>query len=377
MSQRARFSPETPYNALPLLPPKGELETKVVMKALVGARAALAELKQAGELIPNQSILINTLPVLEARASSEIENIVTTADRLFRFAQDDESDQADLATKEALRYQSALMQGLRVLAKKPVTTGMAVDICRTLRGIAVDVRKVPGTALTNQTTGKVVYTPPDGQDRLRGLLANWERFLHDDSDLDPLIRMAVGHYQFEAIHPFTDGNGRTGRILNLLFLVEQDLLRQPVLYLSRAIIRRRNEYYRLLNAVTREGAWESWVLYMLDAVHDTALWTMRKIKAIRELLRRATAHVREQAPSLYSRELVELVFEQPYCRIGNVVAAGIAKRQTASVYLKDLCDIGVLREVKAGREKLFIHPNLMKLLTAEDHKVPAYRVAHR
>jgi Fic family protein len=377
MSPRPRFSPETPYNALPLLPPKGELETKVVMKALVGARAALAELKQAGELIPNQSILINTLPVLEARASSEIENIVTTADRLFRFAQHDDGDQADPATKEALRYQSALMQGLRVLAKKPVTTGMAVDICRTLRGIAVDVRKVPGTALTNQTTGKVVYTPPHGHDRLRGLLANWERFLHDDADLDPLIRMAVGHYQFEAIHPFTDGNGRTGRILNLLFLVEQDLLSQPVLYLSRAIIRRRNEYYRLLNAVTREDAWEPWVLYMLDAVHDTALWTTRKIKAIRELLRRATAHVREQAPSLYSRELVELVFEQPYCRIGNVVDAGIAKRQTASVYLKDLCEIGVLREVKAGRDKLFIHPNLMKLITAEDHKVPEYRVAHR
>ena len=162
MSPRNRFSPNTPHNALPLLPPRGELETKAVMKALVGARAALAELKQAGELIPNQSILINTLPVLEARASSEIENIVTTADRLFRFAQHDESEQADPPTKEALRYQSALMYGLRVLAKKPVTTGMAVDICRTLRGIAIDIRKVPGTALKNQTTGKVVYTPPEG-----------------------------------------------------------------------------------------------------------------------------------------------------------------------------------------------------------------------
>lgn len=257
------------------------------MKALIGARAALAELKQAGELIPNQSILINTLPVLEARASSAIENIVTTADRLFRFVQDDESDQADPATKEALRYQSALMQGVRVLAKTPLATGMAVDICRTLRGIAIDIRKVPGTALKSQATGTVVYTPPEGQDRLRDLLANWERFLHDDSDLDPLIRMAVAHYQFEAIHPFTDGNGRTGRILNLLFLVEQGLLDQPVLYLSRAIIRRRTDYYRLLNAVTRDDAWEPWVLYMLDAVQDTAIWTTKKIKAIRELLRRA------------------------------------------------------------------------------------------
>lgn len=342
------------------------------MKALVGARAALAELKQAGELIPNQSILINTLPVLEARASSEIENIVTTADRLFRFARHGESERADPATKEALRYQSALMQGLRELTRKPVTTGMVVQICRTLRGIAIDIRKVPGTALKNQTTGEVVYTPPEGEDRLRRLLANWERFLHDATDLDPLIRMAVGHYQFEAIHPFTDGNGRTGRIVNLLFMVEQGLLEQPVLYLSRAIIRRRSDYYRLLNAVTREAAWEPWVLYMLDAVQDTATWTTRKIKAIRELLRRATAHVRVHAQSLYSRELVELVFEQPYSRISNVVDAGIAKRQTASVYLKALCDIGVLREVKAGREKLFIHPNLMTLLTAEDHKVPEY-----
>src|SRR5688500_6601689 len=374
MAPRTRFSADKPYNALTPLPPKAELEPKSVMKALVGARAALAALKQAGELIPNPAILINTLPVLEARASSEIENIVTTADRLFQFAQHNESEQADPATKEALRYQSALMQGLRALAKKPVTTGMAVEFCRTLRGIEIDIRRVPGTALTNQTSGKVVYTPPEGEDRLRGLLANWERFLPDETGLDPLTRMAVGHYQFEAIHPFTDGNGRTGRILNLLFLVEQGLLDQPVLYLSRAIIGRRAEYYRLLNAVTRDDTWEPWVLYMLDAVHDTAIWTTRKIKAIRELLRRATAHVREHAPSLYSRELVELVFEQPYSRIGNVVDARIAKRQTASVYLKELCDIGMLREVKAGREKLFIHPNLMKLLTAEDHKVPEYRV---
>ncbi len=372
MPARTRFSPDIPFNALPLLPPKVELETKPVMKALVGARAALAELKQAGELIPNQSILINTLPVLEARASSEIENIVTTADRLFRFAQDDGSPRADAATKEALRYQSALMRGLRLLEKKPVTTAMAVDICRALRGIAIDVRKVSGTTLKNQSTGQVVYTPPEGQDRLRDLLANWERFLHDDSDLDPLIRMAVGHYQFEAIHPFTDGNGRTGRILNSLFLVEQGLLDQPVLYLSRAIIRKRAEYYRLLNAVTRDEAWERWVLYMLDAVQETATWTTRKIKAIRGLLERATVHVREQAPSLYSRELVELVFEQPYSRIANVVAAGIAQRQTASVYLKTLCEIGVLQEIKAGRERLFIHPNLIALLTAEDHKVPEY-----
>jgi Fic family protein len=300
-----------------------------------------------------------------------LRNIVTTADRLFRFAQD-EGEVVDPATKEALRYQKALMRGVDARRKKPLSTATAVSVCRTLRAVDVDVRKVPGTTLKNQGTSAVVYTPPEGQPRLRELLANWETFLHQDDDLDPLIRMAVGHYQFEAIHPFTDGNGRTGRILNLLFLVEQGLLEQPILYLSRAIIRQRADYYRLLNEVTRDEAWEPWVVYMLDAVHDTATWTTKKIKAMRELLRRATTHVREKAPGIYSRELVELVFVQPYSRIGNVVDAGIAKRQTASVYLKELCDIGVLREVKAGREKLFIHPNLLTLLTSEDHKVPEY-----
>lgn len=191
--------------------------------------------------------------------------------------------------------------------------------------------------------------------------------------IDPLIRMAVCHYQFEAIHPFTDGNGRTGRILNLLYLVEQDLLDLPILYLSRAIIRNKTEYYALLNQVTSNDAWEPWLLYMLAAVAETALWTTEKIHAIRELLRETTAYVQRKAASLYSRELVELIFVQPCSRISNVVEAGIAKRQTASEYLKELVDIGVLKEMKAGREKLFIHPNLMTVLKSEDHVVPNYR----
>jgi Fic family protein len=178
--------------------------------------------------------------------------------------------------------------------------------------------------------------------------------------------MTVGHYQFEAIHPFTDGNGRTGRILNLLFLVEQGLLDLPVLYLSRAIIRKKADYYRLLLAVTTEERWEDWIVYMLKAVDETARWTTDKIHAIRKLMHDTAELVREKAPAIYSRELVELIFVQPYCRIGNVVETGVAKRQTASVYLKTLCDAGVLREVKAGREKLFINPRLMTLLSAEN-----------
>ena len=359
----ATFNNTRAYNELRPLPPRADIESRAVLKACITARAAVAELKEAGRLLPNQDVLINTIPLLEARASSEIENIVTTADMLFRFAQADSDELADAATREALRYRTALRRGFDSLAKRPVMTATAVDVCRTLLGVDLDVRRVPGTALRNAATGKVVYTPPDGEAHLRTLLANWERFLHDAEELDPLIRMAVAHYQFEAIHPFTDGNGRTGRILNLLFLVEQELLELPVLYLSRAIIRRKPDYYRLLLAVTTHDKWEEWILFIVNAVEETARWTTARIHAIRTLMSETAERVRKEAFGAYSRELVELIFVQPYCRIGNVVDAGIAKRQTASVYLKQLTDIGVLNEVKAGREKLFINPRLMRLLT--------------
>ncbi|CAN5670868.1 adenosine monophosphate-protein transferase Fic [soil metagenome] len=336
-----------------------------MLKACIEARAAVAELKQAGRLLPNQDVLINTIPLLEARASSAIENIVTTTDDLFRYAQPDREALADPATKEALRYRTALRRGFESVRKKPVVTATAVDVCRTLLGVNLDVRRVPGTALLNAATGQVVYTPPETETLLRHLLANWERFLHETNDVDPLIRMAVAHYQFEAIHPFTDGNGRTGRILNLLFLVDQELLELPVLYLSRAINRRKADYYRLLLAVTTQDAWEDWILYMLRAVAETAHWTTERIRAIRQLMQETAGYVREEAHGAYSRELVELIFVQPYCRIKDVVDAGLAQRQTAAVYLKKLSDVGVLDETKVGREKLFINPRLMRLLTAE------------
>lgn len=363
------FQPERPYNNLPPLPPKVDIESRPILKACIAARAALGELKQAGGLLPNPTILINTIPLLEARASSEIENIVTTTDRLFRYAQNDREGLADPATKEALRYRTALWRGFQSLKKRPLTTATAVEVCRTIKGVNLDIRRVPGTALANDATGKVIYTPPQGEALLRSLLANWERFLHEADNIDPIIRMAVAHYQFEAIHPFTDGNGRTGRVLNLLFLVEQGLLDSPVLYLSRAIIRRKSDYYRLLRAVTAEGKWEDWILYMLNAVEETACWTTAKIHAIRKLMQDTADYVRQKAPAVYSRELIELIFVQPYCRIGNLVDADIAKRQTASVYLKELCNVGVLKEVKAGREKLFINPRLMTLLTTERSKL--------
>jgi Fic family protein len=365
------FRPDVPFNSLPQLPPAAELETRTVLKACIPARAALAELNAAAHLIPNPAILINTIPVLEARASSEIENIVTTTDRLFRLAADDTA-QADPATKEALRYRTALRRGYEALASRPLGTILAVEVCTILRGIDTDIRRVPGTALRNQATGAAVYTPPDGEARLRDLLANWERFLHDEARLDPLVRLAAAHYQFEAIHPFEDGNGRTGRILDLLFLVEQRLLDSPVLYLSRAIIRAKPDYYRLLLEVTTRDAWEPWLLYTIDAIDETARWTTAKIAAIRSLLRAAGEFVRARAPRAYSRELMDVIFEQPYCRIANVVEAGIAKRQTASEYLGRLADIGVLTPVQSGRDKLFIHRALLDLLASETHEVAGY-----
>jgi Fic family protein len=357
------FKPDRAYNDLPPLPPAQEIETREVLKACITARAALAQMRVAGELIPNQAMLINSLPLLEAQASSEIENIVTTADRLFRFA-NDPSEQGDAATKEALRYRTALYDGFHMLARRPVSTTMAVEICRKIKGANIDIRATPGTALANSATGAIIYTPPTSE-VLRSMLANWESYIHAAKDIDPLIRMAVMHYQFEAIHPFTDGNGRTGRILNILFLLEQGLLDTPILYLSRHIIRRRADYYRLLLAVTAEGNWQSWILYMLEAVRDTADWTTSKIRSIRQLLETTSRTIRERLPKIYSRELAEIIFVQPYCRIGDVVSAGIAKRQSASTYLKALADIGILEERKAGREKLFVNPALLRLLTEE------------
>jgi Fic family protein len=370
MSPMVGWRPDRPHNDLPRLPPAVELETKSVLKQCVTARSALAELKQAAELIPNPAMLINTLPLLEARASSEIENIVTTADKLFRHAQVDAG--ADSATREALRYRRALLEGVKALSARPLTTRTAEAICTQIKGVEMSVRKVPGTALANDATGEVVYTPPEGEARIRDLLANWERFLHEEETIDPLVRMAAAHYQFEAIHPFTDGNGRTGRVLNSLFLVEQGLLPLPVLYLSRYIIANKPDYYRLLLAVTREGAWEPWLLYMLEAVEDTAAWTTAKIGAIRALADHTTDHVRRKLSRIYSRELVEVIFEQPYCRIANLVQAGIAGRQAASRYLKALASIGVLREQTFGRDKLFVHPKLMTLLTRDSNGFEPY-----
>ena len=360
-----------PYNDLPNLPPKHDLETKKILKRCIEARAALAELHKAAEMLPNQTVLINTLPLLEAQASSEIENIVTTTDKLFQYANDISSPQIDSSTKEALRYRTALKEGFEKIKSRPSSTALAEQICSTLRGIDMTVRKVPGITLSNQMTGKIIYTPPAGECLLRNKLSNWAQFLHEENEIDPLIKMAVGHYQFEAIHPFTDGNGRTGRILNTLYLIEQNLLTLPILYLSRYIILNKNDYYKNLLNVTLSEDWEAWIIYMLNAIEETSKWTSKKITTIITLMEETRIYVKNNLPKIYTRELVDLLFMQPYCRISNVVDSGIAKRQSGSEYLKKLADINVLRIQEVGREKIFINPRFMNILLKDtDNYVP-------
>ena len=359
------FDPCRPFNDLPDLPPASEIETRDVLRSCIAARAALAELRVSGKLIPNQAMLINSIPLLEAQASCEIENIVTTTDRLFRHA-DDTAGRADPATKEALRYRTALQRGFEMLQRRPVSTVMAVEICRTVKGAELDIRDTPGTTLKNDATGEVVYTPPEGEDVLRTKLANWERYIHEAEEVDPLIRLAVMHYQFEAIHPFIDGNGRTGRVLNLLYLVDKNLLDIPVLYLSRHAIRNRTLYYRHLLEVTTRQAWETWILFMLEAVRTAAEWTTEKIHAVRELLDETAAGIRRKMPKIYSRELAELIFVYPCCRISDAVAADIAKRQTSAVYLNALAAEGILKQIKVGRENLYINLPLLALLAERE-----------
>ena len=361
------FNPDLPHNALPDLPPPlQQIETTAILKQCINSRVALAELKQAAELIPNSAVLVNALPLLEARASSEIENIVTTTDKLFEFA-DIAEERADAATKEALRYRTALYEGTKMVRRGMLTTDMAIQICSTIKGIELDLRAESGTKLKNRMTGEVIYTPPEGQQLLQAKLDNWAEFMHRATEIDPLVRLAVQHYQFEAIHPFADGNGRTGRILNILFLVQHGLLDSPILYLSRYIISNKGAYYRLLQNVTSNSDWGAWIQFVLEGVEQTCTWTTDKIKAIRELMEHTAQYVQYKLPKTYSWELVELLFKQPYCRIGNLVDAGIAKRQTASVYLKQLCDAGVLREIKSGRENIFVHPKYIELLTGEEN----------
>ncbi len=356
-----KFDPNIPFNELPFLPPKKDIETSIILKACIEANRELAKLKVAERLIPNQTVLINSIPLLESQASSAIENIVTTTDELFEHAQEGITV-VNPATKETLRYRQALYQGYKALKTRPLTIALICDICTTIREADTGIRKLPGTALVNDLTHKVIYTPPEGELLLQRLLTNWQEYLHKEDGIDPLIKLAVQHYQFEAIHPFTDGNGRTGRIINLLYLIDKGLLDAPVLYLSNYIIENKTQYYQKLLRVTTDEDWASWVLFFLKAVQETSIWTTKKIFAIQELIKNAREFIKSKAPHIYNKELIELLFIQPYVRITNLVETNLVGRDTASKHLKILSEIGFLKEVKRGREKFFINHQFLDLL---------------
>lgn len=357
------FDPKRPYNKLPPLPPRAELETAPVLRKAISAGRAVAELKGLGGTIPNQEILINSIVLQEAKASSEIENVVTTNDELFK-AFSARSEEFDPATKEVLRYREALWEGFTALKKRgDLSTKLYVRIYQQIKNTQAGIRKAPGTALVNGT-GRIIYTPPDGETVIRKKLKNLEDYIHGGDKTDPLIKLGVIHYQFESIHPFTDGNGRTGRILNILYLAHQGLLDLPVLYLSRYIIQHKTMYYRKLRAVTEKGEWEPWILYMLDAVEQTALHTRNTIIEIKELVEETVALAKEKLPSrVYSKELIELLFHRPYTKGRHLVDAGIAKRQTAAEYLRELEKAEILRSERKGREVLYLNVKLYELLS--------------
>ncbi|OGW26390.1 MAG: addiction module protein [Nitrospirae bacterium GWC2_42_7] len=359
-----KYDPHKPYNQLPLLPPRKDLETKAILKKAIAAGRALAELKGIGSNIPNQTILINTIALQEAKSSSEIENIVTTNDALFK-AFSAQSSHIDAATKEVLHYREALWEGFNTLKKRPViTTSLLINLVQTIKQNQAGIRNAPGTAVANASSGEVLYTPPEGESVIRDKLKNLEDYIHGEDSTDPLVKLAVMHYQFEAIHPFFDGNGRTGRILCILFLIHRELLELPILYLSKAIIETKTDYYKLLRQVTASDSWEPWVLYMLDVIENTAVDTRMKIIAIRDLLEKTLDSARKKLPSrVYSKELIELLFHQPYTKSRFLVDAGIAERKTAAEYLKELENIGILKSKKLGKENLYLNVKLYDLLS--------------
>lgn len=354
------FNRLTPYNDLPLLPPNTELETKAVLKQAIAANRMLANLRGLAAQIPNQGMLIQSVVLQEARLSSEIENIVTTNDELYR-ADADPDSKTDSQTKEVLRYRQALYVGFNALKTRPLTTNLFIEIVQIIKAIDLGIRKTTGTALKNQA-GETIYTPPEGESIIRDKLSNLEQFIHADDDLDPLVKMAIMHYQFEAIHPFEDGNGLTGRILNILYLVDQKLLDIPVLFLSRYIIEHKASYYEGLRQVTEEQKWEQWILFILRAVEETAQQTYNKVFRIRELMEQVQEQVKQDAPHIYSKDLIEVIFRHPYTKIQFLVDANIAKRQTASSYLQTLSDLKILRPSKQGREMYYINDALFEVL---------------
>jgi len=361
------FDPTKPFNSIPLLPPEFELETKEVLKQLAVSHRYLAELKGIAQTIPNRTILISTLALQEAKNSSAIENIITTHDELYK--SDLFSDQFESpASKAVHRYSKALIHGYNLVKDdKILSLNKILAIQQILEDNDAGIRKLPGTVLKNTRTGVTTYTPPDNPDVILNALGNLERYINDPDihKVDPLIKMAVIHYQFEAIHPFFDGNGRTGRIINVLYLVLNNLLEMPVLYLSRYIIENKADYYRLLNEVRTKNNWEEWILYMLTAVQVTAEDSIILIKEIKALISEYKFKMRGELPKIYSQDLLNLLFRHPYTKIEFVMNDLGVSRITATKYLNELTEKGLLTKNKLGRNIYYVNKPLFDLFVTK------------
>lgn len=360
-SQRV-FDPKQPFNDLPLVPPyKVEYEKVEVLKQEALSRAAVAELKGIAHIIPNQNILVNAIVLREAKDSSEIENIVTTQDEIYKAITLNTKRTLDPAAKEVVRYREALWHGTQAIKRKSILSiSDIVRIQSIIIGNDAGIRTTPGTALVNDSNNEIIYTPPQNEQRIKALLQNFANYLNDDDD--SLIKSAILHYQFEAIHPFYDGNGRTGRIVNVLYLILKQHLDIPILYLSSYIIERKSEYYRLLLEVSSDYRWDKWILYILKGIEATAKGTIKKLRAIKELMDQTIEFVRQRAPKIYSKELVETLFVHPYCKNEFIEKSTGVERKAASRYLHKLSEIGVLDTNRIGRENIFINNKLMQLL---------------
>ncbi len=350
-------------NELKKLPLEQDIETKTILKKVASSHRALAELKGVVSSIPNESILINTLGLQEAKDSSAIENIITTHDDIFKAELNIDGFKSPNA-KEVQNYISALKKGFALISKKKILTNNdIIQIQSELEKNNAGFRKVPGTALKNATTGEIVYTPPQDYNTILELMANLEQFINDQarSDFDPLVKMGIIHYQFESIHPFYDGNGRTGRIINVLYLVMNDLLDLPILYLSRYIIKNKGKYYNLLQEVREADNWENWILYILDAVEQISKETIVLIKKIKKLIFEYKNLLRDNY-KFYSQDLLNNLFKHPYTKIEFIVNDLGVSRITASKYLNKLAKDGLLKKEKLGTGNYYINEKLIEIL---------------
>ena len=357
----AVFNKDIPYNDLPLLPPKKELETTAVLRKTISASRALSKLNGAITNLPNPRLFLDTIHLQEAKASSEIENIITTNDDLYQaIVADKKFDNP--AAKEVISYKEALWHGLEQLEKKPIiTTNLCIEIVQRIKQNTSEIRKTSGTTLSN-SQGGTIYTPPSGESIIRDKLANLEKFINEPSKLDPLIKMALMHYQFEAIHPFADGNGRTGRILLLLYLKLEKLLDVPAIYLSEYIINNKAAYYKRLRLVTEKDDWEGWILYMLDMIEITSKKGIFRLESIIALMESISTEIKERLPKAYSKELIEILFRLPYTKRQHLMDEGLGTPKTVGNYLRELEQAGFLHSFKVGKEKLYLNYQLMEIL---------------